>query len=386
MRPIMTCLAVVLALPAAAQVVHQVPADFPTIQEAVDAAADGDTIEISGGTYEEAVLVGGKTSLLLRAKGKVVIAPPPASTGLTLANCTDCTVEKLRVAGGDPFGIFLQDSTGCALVKCRVQDSVEDGLRAEGGGGHVSEKCVVKDVGRDGLGMGTNEPTGVDGCTATKCKFLRPEDDGTDINGDDNTFDQCLVLKPAEDGFEVDDTADASGNVFTACKVVKPAQHGLFARGTGSANRFTGCKVIKAGVDAAHVEDGSAVRLEGCKLVKAGGNGVAVEPGADLAELLDNTVTGVGDDGFDVEGPDATITGNTVKACKDNGVKVGATGGSVADNKATGNKGDGFQIGIATGVTVDGNTAKGNKDSDLNDESGNANVIEPNNEFGTTSP
>lgn len=64
-------LLVLLALTpaAAAQDVHKVPSEHPTIQEAVDVAADGDIIEISGGTYAEAVVVSGKTGLVIRAKG-----------------------------------------------------------------------------------------------------------------------------------------------------------------------------------------------------------------------------------------------------------------------------------------------------------------------------
>ena len=101
-----------LALPAAAAGgVHMVPQEHATIQGAVDAAADGDTILISHGHYPEAVVVSGKNQLQILCKGKVVI-DPPGGTGLTLDGCTNCSVEKLRVGGGAPFGILIQDGHG----------------------------------------------------------------------------------------------------------------------------------------------------------------------------------------------------------------------------------------------------------------------------------
>ena len=44
-----------------------VPADFATVQEAVDAAAAGDTIHIAAGTYEEQLVIFGKHLMLADA-------------------------------------------------------------------------------------------------------------------------------------------------------------------------------------------------------------------------------------------------------------------------------------------------------------------------------
>src|SRR5262249_54983011 len=158
-----------LALPAAAGEIHKVPQDHPTIQAAVDAAADGDTIQISTGTYDEAVVVTGKTNLLIEGKGKAVIAPT-SGIGLKLDSCTTCTVEKLTFQGGNPNALQLLNSTGCTLSKLTVEDATSDGLRADGGSGHTIDKCTVTGGGGAGIALGADTAVAVDGCTVSKCK------------------------------------------------------------------------------------------------------------------------------------------------------------------------------------------------------------------------
>ena len=51
-----------------------VPGDFTTIQGAVDAAVDGDTIYVHDGTYNEFVVIDGK-NLSLVAIGEVTVFP-----------------------------------------------------------------------------------------------------------------------------------------------------------------------------------------------------------------------------------------------------------------------------------------------------------------------
>ncbi len=52
-----TCLLVMTALQA--QIIH-VPADYPTIQQGINAASPGDTILVAEGTYDEQINFKGK--------------------------------------------------------------------------------------------------------------------------------------------------------------------------------------------------------------------------------------------------------------------------------------------------------------------------------------
>ena len=49
-----------LSVPGVDAAVLRVPSDFPTIQQAVNAAAAGDTVVVSGGRYPEAVTLKGR--------------------------------------------------------------------------------------------------------------------------------------------------------------------------------------------------------------------------------------------------------------------------------------------------------------------------------------
>jgi hypothetical protein len=75
MRIFMTLrtLLVLVAATAALADTIRVPADQGTLQDAIDAAAPGDTILISKGTYDENPVIDNKQDLTLKAKGNVVL-------------------------------------------------------------------------------------------------------------------------------------------------------------------------------------------------------------------------------------------------------------------------------------------------------------------------
>ncbi|MCA9751646.1 MAG: right-handed parallel beta-helix repeat-containing protein [Gemmatimonadetes bacterium] len=103
--------------------------DFTAIQAAVDAAVDGDVLDIGAGTYQEQVVVS-KSIDLIGASGAsaTTIDGNHATRALTFVGDLVANVEGLTLANGDPTP---QNSGG--------------GLRVESGAVVTARECVLAD-------------------------------------------------------------------------------------------------------------------------------------------------------------------------------------------------------------------------------------------------
>src|SRR5690606_29906601 len=87
---------------------------FGTIQEAIDAAADGATIYIAAGTYYENLVIEGKSLRLVAAEGATVTLDPVSGDALTLRG--DFGPDSSVVVQGVQFrgavtGVHVEDGT-----------------------------------------------------------------------------------------------------------------------------------------------------------------------------------------------------------------------------------------------------------------------------------
>jgi len=184
------CLAVAFSTNAA--VLH-VPADYPTIQAAVHAAASGDAIRIAAGTYTEQVLVTAKNLRFVGVPGTVLKAQPamiqtlppagnviPAGAGILAVHLAEVTVKDITFDGarlgdanaqvGGIVGVWLNGSSAhvehCSFTGFRGDPSVA------GGSGISTGNLVV-------FGTPVVEIT-VNGCTFA--------DNGTAMDLEGDTF------------------------------------------------------------------------------------------------------------------------------------------------------------------------------------------------------
>ena len=72
---------------------------FDTIQHAVDAATNGDTVLVSAGTYKEQVLVDGKDLTLKGEPGAIIEAPDTLHASFTLPAGSTATPDKFALVG-----------------------------------------------------------------------------------------------------------------------------------------------------------------------------------------------------------------------------------------------------------------------------------------------
>ena len=97
---------------------------FATIQEAVDAAGNGDTIMIAEGTYTEQVQIDGKTGLTLVGLGEVTIKAP-ADVVETARSSSDREMHSV---------VTIENSTGITLDNVNVDGDGRANTIDEGGG------------------------------------------------------------------------------------------------------------------------------------------------------------------------------------------------------------------------------------------------------------
>jgi len=152
-------LALVATAPVLADVID-VPGDYDTIQEAIDAASDGDTIMVAAGLYEESVVIdksltlkGAQAGVDARTRsGAETIIEPDEGTGiriltaadrvvvidgLTVQNAehgiatpeptmaADITVKNVRVLNPSEFGISPTFTVTTTVEYCYVEGAIQ---------------------------------------------------------------------------------------------------------------------------------------------------------------------------------------------------------------------------------------------------------------------
>jgi nitrous oxidase accessory protein NosD len=125
-----------------------VPAGYPTIQAAVDAASEGDAIHIAAGVYAGQVLISNKSLTLLGSPGAVLRATSSMSQPYTALGTQH--VPLLGILRSD---VVVSNLTfeGARLADCQASDF--DGIYYLGSGGRV-EDCRITGFRGDSLGSG----------------------------------------------------------------------------------------------------------------------------------------------------------------------------------------------------------------------------------------
>lgn len=223
----LSCAATVVATegdanPAPAGKTHRVPADFGTIQAAVDAAANGDTVLVTPGTYHETVRIAGKTLRLvseytLAGDEKVIratildgrIKSADGETGVRdqLILVEDNVGPETEIVG---FTIRNGDDGITNYARIRIAHNYftanEDAIDNEGGGGLIEHNVFAKnlddavDFDLDSAGVVANN------------RMLDNDDDGIEMRLHDYhgetlnvVFRDNIIAGNGEDGIQIID-------------------------------------------------------------------------------------------------------------------------------------------------------------------------------------
>ena len=102
-----------------------VPSDYSTIQAAVDAAIDGDTIYVQFGTYNENIVINKKVRLLGEMSGSTIIDGTGKDNAVTITGAEGASIERFTVQSDDKYAIYCpgQNQTSTTFKNLIIKDS-----------------------------------------------------------------------------------------------------------------------------------------------------------------------------------------------------------------------------------------------------------------------
>lgn len=191
-----------------------VPAEWPTIQAAVDVAAAGATVRIAAGDYHESILVP-QTKDGLTIEGADPADPPTIVgddalvgsklDGIRADEVDDLTVRHLRIAGSYD-AIRLNHCNDALLEHLHLENSAL-GVRFNGGGGHVLRDSAIPITRvEQGIWIEYAPDTVLERVTVTAGEF-----GGIRVRNSDRIrlTDVDVVDSDGSDGIKVENSSDA---------------------------------------------------------------------------------------------------------------------------------------------------------------------------------
>lgn len=137
----------------------RVPEDYPTIQIAVDAAVNGDTVCVSPGTYIEAVIVDGLDIVLMGDPTSYSVTLQPPGPALSPIRFENTPLQTTQIVG-----FVIRGAEGVPAVRCmdasptikwnRIVDNLSGGIVFSGqGNGRVEGNYIARNSSNYGGGV-----------------------------------------------------------------------------------------------------------------------------------------------------------------------------------------------------------------------------------------
>lgn len=194
----------------------QAPGDFPSIQEAIDAAQPGDTVHIAAGEYHEQITI--KNGITLEGgSSETVIVSLSAEDGhvLIVQNAEEVIVRGVTFqhntpAAEDGESLIFIDGGGVTFESCVFRDSGYDGLEVRGGSVLIIENSTIDGAAGNGLYV---------------------DDEDADLEMSD-----CTVRKSGKAGIRLDDCLTAK---IVDCVVSNNGTDGIAVYGEYADIEFT---------------------------------------------------------------------------------------------------------------------------------------------------
>lgn len=126
-----------------------VPDDYPTIQEAINSADEGDAIFVKGGTYYENLVINKTVSLVGEDRETTIVDGNYSNAMNVTAN--NVTIQSFTIlshtwlSGQWESGIYLNYANSCIIADNIIEDNALFGIHCEGSSNNIiSENTITK--------------------------------------------------------------------------------------------------------------------------------------------------------------------------------------------------------------------------------------------------
>jgi hypothetical protein len=317
----------------------RVPSAYATVQAAVDAAHDGDTVFVEAGTYVGTVSIADRTGLSISGAPGAMIVGDPGLPAIDVVRGARISIGGLSIdSTGD--GIRLVSTTQPTIREVHVTAAGRDGIRGENIVG-----TIVVDGNR------------IDGAKGGGIDFAVTSDVRADalITGN-------YVTATGGDGIFVISAEDRSTIFVSGNHVDHPGGRGIRTE-CGYAQIQLNDVTWSAGDSISVYRTRSECDVKLNTISDSGGAGIAVED-TPSSVVSDNRISRTQGDGVSVAGPAVFIRGNTIADAGAAGVRVTEVGShqwaageynseSIGQNVIARPHADGIVIVDGIGITVD---------------------------------
>ncbi|MEV0277942.1 right-handed parallel beta-helix repeat-containing protein [Streptomyces sp. NPDC050610] len=298
--------------------------EYASLAAALEAAADGDVLSISPGTYRENLVV--VRAVTLRGsestRGSVRIAP---TEGVPLTVRGSAALHDLYVEGQDSTvpALLIEDGAP-ELAGIRVATRSAVGIEVRGGARPTVRRCTVDNPGGIGISV---------------------------LDGAGGVFEECEVMAAGQSGVAV---RGGGHPRLERCRIHHASGAGLTMTGEGTALEAVGCEVYEIKGSGVQVASRATGHLTDCQVHRTSADGVTLDTDSVLT-LSDCDIHDIPENAVDLRSRSVlTLTRSTVRRFGRNGLSVWDPGTRVDANQCEINEstGDYPAVWVSDGATA----------------------------------